>query len=209
MVRFASSRRGRVVGGLIAALSAVLFSTLATADAEAKITLAAREVVIPAPGSKQAANPDPLALPDKPYCPKTLYGKWYPFGRATMPTLGIMEIKKGYINFSKHGEFPFKIRKGPHNVPYLELFGLPQHQKYGYPLGRFAFIEYSTFQVLDNACMVQVSLCTTIGDVEKRIKHDWLPKSVPEDYYCDLDSYIPYRDKERLKRYLFDYPRDE
>ncbi|TCS60387.1 hypothetical protein [Varunaivibrio sulfuroxidans] len=209
MVRFASSRRGRVVGGLIAALSAVLFSTLAIADAEAKTTLAAREVVIPAPGSKQAANPDPLALPDKPYCPKTLYGKWYPFTRGTMRAIGIMEIKKNRIRFGKLGEFPFKIRKGPHKTPYFELFKLQQHKRGGYLLKRFAFVGYSTFQVLDNACTIQLSLCVSKDDVEKRIEHDWLPTSAPENYHCDLDIYAPYRDKERLKRYLFDYPRDE
>ncbi|TCS59777.1 hypothetical protein EDD55_1194, partial [Varunaivibrio sulfuroxidans] len=154
----------------------------------------AREVVIPAPGSKQAANPDPLALPDKPYCPKTLYGKWYPFTRAAMYNLGIMEIKKDRIRFSKHGEFPFKIRKGPRNVPYLELFNLPPPRQNGYAeLDGYVYISY--IPVLWDSCAVRVSLCTSSRDIEARIENDVLPGGTKKIYYCDGATYTHNKNK--------------
>ncbi|TCS63967.1 hypothetical protein [Varunaivibrio sulfuroxidans] len=196
MVRFASSRRGRVVGGLIAALSAVLFSSLAIADAEAeaKITLAAREVVIPAPGSKQAANPDPLALAPAPLCPKTPYGKWYPFSRRTMPIFGIMEIKKDRIRFGKLGEFRFKIHRGPRNVPYLELLDVPV--AYGYPvIEHYIVLNYDHEGIAFESCLIWVNTCRTAEYARDIIGNAWLPKEKQKDNYCNGDTYIPYKNR--------------
>ncbi|TCS63971.1 hypothetical protein [Varunaivibrio sulfuroxidans] len=194
MVRFASSRRGRVVGGLIAALSAVLFSTLAIADAEAKTTFAAREVVIPAPGSKQAANPDPLTLAPASLCPKTPYGKWYPFSRITMPTRGIMEIKKDRIRFSKLGEFRFKIHRGPRNVPYLELLDVPM--AYGYPvIEHYIVLNYDHEGIAFESCLIQVSACETVKKAKKVIENTWLPPKIRKFGYCAYDTYIPYKNR--------------
>ncbi|TCS63965.1 hypothetical protein [Varunaivibrio sulfuroxidans] len=196
MVRFASSRRGRVVGGLIAALSAVLFSTLAIADAEAeaKITRAAREVVIPAPGSKQAANPDPLALAPAPPCPKTPYGKWYPFSRITMPTLGIMEIKKDRIRFGKLGEFRFKIHRGPRNVPYLELLDVPV--AYGYPIiEHYIVLNYDHEGIAFESCLIWVNTCRTEKRAKNAIENTWLPPKKQKNDFCGWHTYIPYKNR--------------